>query len=191
MKKVFIIHQWGGSSKDDFVPWLTKELRERGWNVEVPDMPETDEPVIANWLGRLGDVANDADKETYFIAHSIGAQTVLRFLEERGRPVGGAIFIAGWLTVSGLDEEGWAIARPWLDTPIDLEKVKSVLPKSVAIFSDNDPYVPFEENKTAFQERLGSKIITLHGAGHITGEDGYLEIPEALKEFEVITKEEV
>ena len=187
MKKVFIIHQWGGNSKEDFVPWLTTELRGTGWEVEAPDMPETDTPTIEHWVGHLKDIAKDADEETFFVAHSIGAQTVLRFLENLGRPVGGALFIAGWATVSGLTEEAEVIAQPWLDTRIDFKKVRSVLPKAVAIFSDNDPYVPFEENKIIFREELGSKIVVLRGAGHITGEDGYVTIPEVFEEFELMT----
>ena len=189
MRKVFIIHQWGGNSKEDFVPWLADNLRQKGWNVETPNMPETEAPTIENWVGHLRKIAKDADSETFFIAHSIGAQAVLRFLEGFDRPVGGGLFIAGWITVSGLDEEGWTIARPWLDTPINLEKVRSVLTRSVAIFSDNDPYIPFEANKEAFQKELGSKIVILSGAGHITGDDGYTTIPEALEEFELMTKD--
>ena len=88
--------------------------------------------------------------------------------------------MAGWFNLENLeDEETKEIAKPWIETPIDLKKVRAVLPKSTLIISDNDPYDCFEENKKKFAE-VGSKIIVLPNAGHITSEDGFLEFPEVL-----------
>lgn len=181
MKKVFIVHRWGENSKSDWLPWLAEELRAKGLEVVTPDMPETENPRIENWVGKLAEIVGAPNEETYFVGHSIGCQTILRYLEKQNVKVGGAVFVAGWFNLENLeDEESKAIARPWIETSIDAEKIKQVLPKSVLLISDNDPYGALEENKAKFAE-LGAEIIVMPKAGHITGEDGFDKLPEVLE----------
>ena len=170
----------------DWRPWLVRELEKKGYEVHSPEMPDMDTPVIKKWVNRLSELVGAPDEETYFVGHSIGCQAILRYLEKISAPVGGAVFVAGWFDLKNLEEEGEEIiatARPWIETPIDLQKVRSALPKSTLIISDNDPYDTFEMNKEKFAE-LGSKIIVLPNAGHITAEDGFTELPVALSELE-------
>ena len=82
------------------------------------------------------------------------------------------------------DEEEKVIAKPWIETPIDYAKVKVNLTSSVAILSDNDPYVPYEETKRNFEIRLGSEVVTIPGAGHITSGDGFGPFPQLVEIFE-------
>ena len=183
MKRIIIIHQWMAGAQGDWRPWLKRELEKLGHEVLMPEMPDIDNPIIEKWVSKLAEVVSRPDSNTYFIGHSIGCQAILRYLETINTPVGGAIFVAGWFNLKNLEDEATAeIAKPWIETPIDLEKVMAVLPKSTLIISDNDPYGAFEENTKRFSE-FGSKIIVLHDAGHITKEDGYTELPEVLKEI--------
>jgi hypothetical protein len=188
MKRVIVVHQWMAGAEGDWRPWLKTELEKSGYQVSVPQMPDIDTPVIEKWVGHLAEVVGRPDKETYFIGHSIGCQAIMRYLEtypfKPGETVGGAIFVAGWFDLKNLEDgETEAIAKPWIETPIDLEKVRTVLPESTLIISDNDPYGAFEENKKKFGE-LDSKIIVLKGAGHITAEDGFTELPVILSELQ-------
>jgi len=184
MTRVFIIHRWEGSSQGDWLPWIKSKLKNLGYEVVIPDMPETNMPVIEKWVGHLDKICQNPDTNTFFIGHSIGCQTILRYLEKLNKPVGGAIFVAGWFILEDLeDDETKKIAMPWLTTPIDLKKIKQILPKSALFISDNDPYGAFEQNKNKFK-KLGSDIIVLHNAGHITKDDGFTEIPAVLEQFQ-------
>lgn len=186
MKKVFIIHGWGGNPDSDWLPWLKIELEKIGYQVVVPEMPNTEVPVIEKWVNHLASIVGKLDKDIYFIGHSIGCQTILRYLETINTPIGGAIFVAGWFDLENLEnDEVEEIARPWLTTPIDVIKVKKVLAQSTLIISDNDPYGAFDKNKKKFAE-LGSRIITLHDAGHITEADGFSDLPVIVEELEKI-----
>lgn len=183
MKRVFIVHRWSGGPNDDWRPWLRSELEKQGFAVFAAHMPDPETPVIEKWVGCLADSVGTSDKDTYFIGHSIGCQTILRYLETRQETVGGAIFIAGWFNLKNLeDEETQRIAKSWIETPMNREKIKAVLPKSTLIISNNDPYDAFEENKRMFTE-CGSKIIVVPGAGHFTAEDGFREFPLILDEL--------
>ena len=183
MKKVIIVHQWMSGAEGDWRPWLRVELEKLGSEVLVPEMPDMDVPEIGKWVSKLTEVAGTPDRNTYFIGHSIGCQAILRYLETVNVKVGGAIFVAGWFTLENLeDEETERIASPWIHTPIDIEKIRKVLPKSTLIISDNDPFGAFEINKQKFSE-LGSKVVVMHNAGHISETDGYVELPEIMKEL--------
>jgi len=78
--------------------------------------------------------------------------------------------VAGWFTLKGLGPEELPIAKPWLDEPINYDKIKDCTENIVAVFSDNDPYVPLE-NEKLFKDRLSAKTLMLHNKGHINAED--------------------
>lgn len=187
MKRIIIVHQWMAGADGDWRPWLKTELQKLGYEVLVPEMPDIDTPIIEKWVGKLTEVVGKLDKDTYFVGHSIGCQTILRYLDSyRFKPLetaGGAIFVAGWFNLENLeDKETEEIAKPWIKTPINLNKVKTILPKSTLIISDNDPFGCLEENKKKFHE-LGSKIITLKNSGHLQAVDGFIKLPEVLSEL--------
>src|SRR3989344_3577618 len=82
MKRVFIVHGWDFNPEVNWYPWLKKELEKKGFKVIVPEMPNTSEPKINAWVSYLKKVVGKLDEETYFIGHSIGCQTIMRFLEK-------------------------------------------------------------------------------------------------------------
>jgi len=183
MKRIFIVHRWSGGANDDWRPWLKSELENLGYQVFNLTMPDTHTPVIEKWVSHLAKEVGTPDEETFFVGHSIGCQAILRYLETVDKKVGGAFFVAGWFDLANMeDEEVKEIARPWIETKIDLEKVKKNLSKSFLFISDNDPYDCFELNKEKFSE-LGSEIIILHNAGHITEEDDFKELSILLEKF--------
>ncbi|MBI2669696.1 MAG: alpha/beta hydrolase [Candidatus Yanofskybacteria bacterium] len=184
MKKgVFIIHGWDGYPEEGWFPWLKKELESRGFEVQVPAMPEPAVPKIEVWVSHLSKIVGDVNENTFFVGHSIGCQTILRYLESLpvDKKVGGTVFVSGWFVLGDLEtEEEKIIGRPWIETPINFNLIKGLTNNFVAIFGDNDPVVPFEENKKLFEERLNTKIIIEHDKGHFSGSDGVTELPSAL-----------
>jgi len=181
-KRVFIIHSWGGSPNDPLLRWLKLELEKNGFEVTVPKMPNSEKPKIETWLLKLNEIIKEPDKDTILVGHSIGCQTILRYLEKLHPTlrVGGVVFIAPWLTLSSLEsDEEWQIADPWLNTPIRETDVIKHIPKITAIFSDNDPYVPIE-NIEMFKKKFGAEVIVEHEKGHFTVDDGVEKLESAL-----------
>jgi hypothetical protein len=161
---------------------LKKELEKRKFEVKVPKMPNPSKPVIRDWVSYLSKIAVGADSNTYFVGHSVGCQAILRYLEKSGKSVGGAVFVAGWFTLKNLETiEEKAIAKPWIETPIDLYKVRRTARNFTAILSNNDPFVPFKRTKRIFEGKLGAKIIAESKKGHFTDDDGVTELPSALE----------
>ncbi|OGN09530.1 MAG: hypothetical protein A3C61_02535 [Candidatus Yanofskybacteria bacterium RIFCSPHIGHO2_02_FULL_39_10] len=193
MKRVFIIHGWGGNSGEEWLVWLKKELETRSFEVIVPDMPDTNKPNIEKWTSQLRQIVELSDEDTYFVGHSIGCQAIMRYIEKlsNSEKVGGVVFVAGWFN---LTDETWdeiytkEIAYEWLNTPIDFDKIKQHTNNFLEIASDNDPYVALS-NSELFRINLGAKIIILKQKGHISGEDGVTELPIVLEELLKITGE--
>ncbi|MFZ3044011.1 MAG: alpha/beta fold hydrolase [Minisyncoccia bacterium] len=181
MKRAFLVHGWGGSPEREWFPWLASELEKNGFQVQVPTMPDTDHPHIAVWVSALAASVGTPDADTYFVGHSMGCQTIARYLAglEQSVTVGGVVYVGGYfdsLTLGeGEDVEVW---DEWRDAPLDLSRVKMYAPKSIAIFSDDDPFVPLD-NAKRFEQELGSEIVIEHAQSHFNG-DEYVQIPFVL-----------
>ncbi len=182
MKRVFIIHGWGGFPGEAWYQWLKKELETRGFLAQVPAMPDTETPKIDAWVSHLSEVVGEPDEDTFLVGHSIGCQTIARYLEtfDEGKIIGGVVFVCGWAVSStGLAEEEKPVAKPWIETPINWEKVRQHSKNFIAIHSDNDPFVPLD-NADFFKEKLGAEIIIEHGKGHMGDSEGFTELPSVL-----------
>ena len=186
MKKVYIVHGWGGNPDEPMLKWLRETLIIRGYEVIAPNMPHPDVPTIEDWVSYLDLNIKDPNKDTYLAGHSVGCQTILRYMENlpETTKIGGVILIAPWikLSVENLGEdESPEIAKPWMETKIDYKKIISHSNNFSAIFSDNDPFVPLSENENLIKENLNAKTIVLHNKGHFTEDDGVSSLPEVLE----------
>jgi len=188
-KRVFIIHGWDHNPSCHWYPWLKKELEEKDFEVFVPEMPNTEEPKINEWVSFLKEQVGELTEQTYFIGHSVGCQGVLRYLEilDSNVKVGGVVLIAPWMYLDSktIEEEGEEIveiAKPWMETPIDWDKIRIHTNKFICLLSDNDPYVPLS-NKELFEEKLFAKIIIEHNKGHYAPDNNISENPTAFQEL--------
>jgi len=142
MKKVIIIHCWEGYPNYCWYPNAKKELEDKGYEVIVPEMTETNLPKFNDWLSELRKVVGKPNKDLYLIGHSLGCITILRYLEglKEDEKIGGVILVAGFT-----DNLDFKEIKSFFEAPIDFEKIKNHCSNFVAIHSDNDPYVSLKE----------------------------------------------
>lgn len=181
-KKVYMVHGWGGNPNKNFFLWLRQELKKKGFEVEAFSMPNTEEPKMVEWIGFLKENVDERTlgEESYFIGHSVGCQAILRYLEnlDSGIKIGGCIFIAGWFHLQNLEsEEEEKIAKPWLETEIDFDKVKNHCTNFLAVFSNNDPHVPLTD-RDIFRELLGAETVVKLERGHFDSPEDIKDISE-------------
>jgi hypothetical protein len=187
MKTVYIIHGWSGSPNEPLHKWLKENLEQQGRKVIAPEMPDADEPHIHSWVSKLKEII-EPNEGAILVGHSVGCQAILRYLAElpEGQNVGGVVFLAPWtnLIMKTIEEEGEesvAIAKEWIDSPLDFAEIKKhIQGKVIAIFSDDDPDVPLSE-KDIFAEKLGAEVIVEHEKEHFTEEGGVTELSSLLK----------
>jgi hypothetical protein len=193
MKTAILIHGWAGSPNEPLLQWLRLNLEEKGVRVIVPTMPEPKIPKIEPWVNAIAEICNP-DEETLFVGHSIGCQTVMRYIQTLpvNAKIAGVVLIAPWMkldeeTIREEGERAIAIARPWEETPIDFKKIREISGTTVAIFSDDDPFIPLAQ-KELFEKEFNSEIIVEHSKGHFTVNDKIFELPSALNAAEKILK---
>ncbi len=177
MRRVFLIHGWEGSPKRDWKPWLKTELEKRGFKVLAPQMPNADHPKMNEWINHLAKIGGTPDKECYFVGHSLGCITILRYLEtlKESQKIGGVILVAGFTSNLGYED-----LDSFFTKPINWKKIKSHCDKFVAIHSDNDPYVSLHYGDF-FKEKLGAEVIVQNNMKHFSSSDGITKLPIALE----------
>lgn len=184
MKRVFLVHGWHGSLQSDFHPWLRQELEKRRFAVSVPALPDSGHPKMQAWLETLKKSVGTPDENCYFLGHSLGCITVLRYLESLSDnlQIGGTVLVAGFsdMEISLDEDEDIQEIKTFFENPLDFEKVKQHCKKFVAIHSDNDPYVDLRY-ADIFKEKLGADVIIEQQKGHFSGDDGITELPSALE----------
>ena len=184
MKRVIIVHGWGGDPDEGWFPWLKLELEARGYSVSVPEMPDTMHPKIDAWVSALRSAIGTPDEELVLVGHSVGCQTILRYLATIDATIAKAILVAPWVGLVGLgDEEEWSIAQPWIETSIDFAAARSHCVSFSLFFSDNDPFVPLS-NQSVLEEKLGATSTVYSGKGHLSEEHGVMELPDVLNTIE-------
>lgn len=192
-KRIFIVHGWSGSPNEGWLSWLNEELAIKGLTAFAPALPDPDQPRIEKWIPALTQAVGEVDEETYFVGHSLGCQAIARFLVllPKDIKVGGAIFVAPFfkrLSSPDLIEPAtFETAQHWLYSPLDLKQVATHIPKSVAIFSDNDPDVPLD-NQDDLRDILHSEVIIEHNKGHFSPDDNVNELPIVLEQVLKLTK---
>ncbi len=195
-KRVVIVHGRKSNPEDCWFPWLRRELEARGFEVVVPALPQADHPMREVWVPAILEAVGKIDEHTLFVGHSIGCQAILRIIEElpEGQTIAGAVFVGGFFDhVTGL-RDGIPVKKyyiSWFGESLNIDAVRARMKKSVAIFSDNDPFIPLD-NKEGYREKVGSEIVVLHNMGHFNKtHDGITELPLVLEKVLEIAEERV
>ena len=188
MKNIYLVHCWDGTSNDGWYPWIENQLSNTDTQVIRFDMPNTEIPTIEEWVDTLNSKVDNLNEDTYFIGHSIGCQTIMRYLETKEVcKIGGILFVAPWLDLlpeAVADEESYNTAQPWIDTSINFEKIKQFTNNINCIFSSDDYFVSLNQEKE-FKSKLNARTLIVNNKGHISQDDDIYE----LEEIELLAKE--
>jgi len=182
MKKVYIIHGYGGNPNKNWFPWLKVELEKLNVEVNVLSMPDTDNPTYSQWLSYLQSQIKNPDINSYFVGHSLGCITILQYLNnlKPNIKIGGVILVAGFASPIKINE-----INSFFEIPLNREKIKNSVKKIVAISSDDDPYTPYEQSQE-MENLFGAEMIKIHKGGHLNEKTGYTKFPLVLEKLKQI-----
>jgi hypothetical protein len=179
MKKVFIIHGYGGYPNKNWFPWLKSELEKSNISVTVLAMPNTESPQLSEWLSYLQLQVANPNENIYFVGHSLGCITILKYLESlpKNIKVGGAVLVAGFIRPIHFHE-----LDNFFQTLLNVKKINMSVKKIIAINSDNDPHVPYQQAEE-IEYRFGAELIKIHNGDHLNEKAGYKEFPLLLEKL--------
>ena len=185
-KQVYIIHGYKASPGNHWFPWLKEKLTRYDVATEILSMPTPSRPKVNEWVNALVTNISDCGENTFFVAHSLGTITLLKYLEKlnRTQKVGGIILVSGFANelpiFNQIDE--FKPLEEFTKDEINFEHIKKVTQYRSVIASGNDPIVPAESSRN-LAEQLGSEYHLSNEAGHFLESDGFLELPIVYEEL--------
>lgn len=90
-----LLHGYQGSPNSNFFPWLGKELEHQGHSVDIPKLPNPQNPNVSE---QVKYVLNNCkfDENTIILGHSLGSVVALKVLEQLKTPVLKTVLAAGF-----------------------------------------------------------------------------------------------
>jgi len=180
MANVILIHGSYSNPESNWFSWIKSKLEALGQEVFVPKFPTPENQSFDSWMSAFAEFKQHINEETIIVAHSLGSPFALSVLEELGVKIKATFLVAGFtgsIGKSELDEMNKTIAA----RDFDFDKIKANCKKFVLYVSDNDPYIPFE-NQKHLASNLGIELKIIKGAGHFVEDSGY-------KEFEMLLED--
>jgi len=179
---IYIIHGYTASSKSNWFPWIKEQLETKGIKTYIPNLPNSHNPYLSEWIQYLTETASDIDENTIFVGHSLGCITCIRFLLNKNIKIKGAIFVSGFIDENPMDDKLEGL-QSFVSDDINIEKLKDLVPIRIAITSTNDDIVPSDATKK-MALRIDAKLIELDYGKHFIDRDGYTKFPILLNEIE-------
>ena len=177
MEKYIIIHGSFGSKDGNWFPWLKNKLEKDNKDVIVPQMPVgVGNQNFENWSKVLNELK--INENTIIIAHSIAPIFVCKYLITNKIKVKKLVFVCGFNNYLGIDSDFDAVNEPMFIE--NFEDIKEYCNNIICYYSDNDPYVKFEVEKS-FADTVSNEQYVIKNGGHINAESGYTEFEEILK----------
>lgn len=176
-----IIHGSFGSPFVNWLPYLRGEIEDRNLEVYTPDFPTG---VLyqnyENWSRLLKTYvdSNILNENTIIFAHSIAPIFICKFLVQYKIKVKRLVFVCGFNNYLGIDEEYDTVNKSmYFD---NLSDIRNYCNDIVCFYSNNDPYVDYEAEKS-FADTISTKQIVIEDGGHLNSESGYNEFRELLE----------
>lgn len=164
MKKVLILHGWGGSDYPHWQSHLAQQLIEKNYTVSFPSLPNRDKPTLDEWMEYLK-VEMEHFTPDIVVCHSLANILWFHYLNKYDiEPISKLMLVAPVSPNCKMEE--LKTFMPY-QVPEDL-KAKEVIMAS----SDNDPYMNIDE-VYLLKDILGISLKVLENAGHINADSGY------------------
>lgn len=171
---IFIVPGYAATPFDHWFPWLDVNFEEKDLEVSIIEMPSPNSPNLVEWVGTLRDVIGMPDDRTFFVAHSLGCITLLRYLESlpEGTKIGGIVLVSGFDASLPILPE----LDSFIQEPIEYSRIKRMTPQRVLITAMDDTIVPYKLTENLGKSLGGEVIVTDHG-GHFLESDGFTSFP--------------
>lgn len=183
MNNYIIIHGSFGSPFGNWFSYLYDQLSQDN-QVIIPQFPIGIEfQNYTNWSKLLDYYRNLGyiNENTIFVGHSIAPIFIIKYLLENNIKVNKLYFVSGFnhVTVDGGDYD--KVNKSFFIDD-DISKIKNYTNNITCIYSDNDPYVPFEVLKD-FANKVATNEILIPNGGHLNSENGYNTFEQLLTEI--------
>lgn len=159
-KRVLILHGWESNSREHWFLEEKERLKRQGYEVLVPDMPNTFYPKQEEWVKVIERF--QPDENSILIGHSLGGVAVLRYLEKAKSPVGKIILIAAPIRKLG---KGFEPIDNFFESDFNWDRIKENCRKIIVFNQTEDDSVPLQHGKDLVS-RVNGGLVAVEGSNH-------------------------
>ncbi len=155
--KFLFLHGFKGTSRGDFWLWLKEELEKKGFEVRVPDLPNTNEPNLEEQMKFVLDNFK-IDENTIVITHSLGGVLAMELFGQGKAKAQKLIMVAPPLKTEFKDGKDRPALNRYCDWKFNFSKIKKQVGEIKVILDKEDDCVsPYQPREIA--EKLGAELI--------------------------------
>lgn len=181
-----LLHGYKSSPDLNFHPWLKNELEKRGHTVEVPALPNSNDPNIEEQVQFVLENVRFTEK-TILIGHSLGSVVALKALERSGTSIQKLVLVAGFQDSDIKVERGNRNYFKSFDWVFDFEKLRRLSRQIVILRDVQDEVVPSSQ-ADKLQRSLGGQIVDFQAVlSHAVAKEEPEVLRAALENIEVFT----
>ncbi|MEK3899243.1 RBBP9/YdeN family alpha/beta hydrolase [Paenibacillus sp. FSL R7-0179] len=175
-KHVYIVHGYGATPANHWFGWLQKRLDADGITSDILEMPTPLSPNLQEWLEHLSSKAKLLNQDTYFVAHSLGCVSLLKYLlsARPQEPLGGLVLVSGFTKPL----PGLPMLDEFTQDQINYSEAAALAPKRAVIASKDDAIVPVALSKELAQV-IHADFHEVEHSGHFLDSDGFTTLPIA------------
>lgn len=181
MKKVFIIHGYGGMPNKGWRPWLMRELAKINIWACALQMPMVDNPKKNDWVEKIKyeiALGGGPENDIYLVGHSLGVCAILHYLQGNNIcKIKGAVLVSGPIYI--LSKEKYRPIDNFMDSDFDYKKIKENCEKFVVIHGDNDQAVPYSHG-IELANNLSCELMTVKKGDHLSYGNKLNKLPQVL-----------
>jgi predicted alpha/beta hydrolase family esterase len=164
LKKVLILHGWGGSDYPHWQAHLEKQLLEVDYEVSFPNLPNRDFPDLKEWLEFLDNEMKSFQPDIV-VCHSLANILWFHYISNYEiKELDKLMLVSPVSPLCEIEELKTFFPYP---IPKDLRAKSKIMASG-----DNDPYITIDELYT-LSNILGIGLKVLDGAGHINTDSGF------------------
>ncbi|PIQ92282.1 MAG: hypothetical protein COV70_00955 [Parcubacteria group bacterium CG11_big_fil_rev_8_21_14_0_20_39_22] len=163
-----ILHGFTATPEDDFYKWLKESLEDFGHKVQIPVLPDTNEPTEDGQVSVVMDNVT-FDENTVIVGHILGSVVALKVIEKLDKKIAGLVTAGGFVSPNFKDKD--RNFKDKFDWNFDFEKIKSNVGFIKILQDINDSAVSVEQAEE-LANGLGTDIDYVEATGsHFTGSE--------------------
>ncbi len=178
-----LIHGYQASPDLNYHQWLKTELEKRGHTVEIPVLPNPNEP---NPKEQADYVLKHCqlDKNTVLVAHSLGSNVALRILEQLDTPIHRTVLVGGFLDANFQEEKNRDVL---FDFEFDIPNIKNNAGNIVLLHGLNEKTISKEQFENLRQVLGGDAVVDFDNKEHFRGQQEPAVLRATLPHVRVFT----
>lgn len=178
---IYLIHGYTASPTSNWFQDFKANLDSDTVKVDILEMPNSNNPQLAQWIAYMKDCINRIDENTIFVGHSLGCVSILHYLNQVSvKKIKALFMVSGFIERTPIPE-----LKEFIQPQLNYSKFKEIAENIVSISAKDDDIVPYNYSEY-MAKKLDSEFILLNQGKHFIDRDNITVFPLLINEIKKI-----